>query len=220
LKKQVLVFDVYGTLFNVFSLSKVSEDLFMGKGEEISQLWRKKQLEYSFLRELMGTYVPFEEVTRDALRYTAEVLKCNLTEKNEKILMDEYKSLDLYPEVEKVLRNLSENYTLAIFSNGNRDMLIPLVEQAGISHFFDHIISADEGKNYKPSAAAYRLVTDKYQIEAQDVLFFSSNTWDISGAKTFGFNTAWVNRTGIVMDKLGVSPDITIKDLKEIIRHL
>jgi 2-haloacid dehalogenase len=213
---KAFVFDAYGTLFDVYSVQKACEECFSGKGEEISKIWRQKQLEYSFLRQLMGRYRTFLEVTKDALRYTCNKLEVPLDDKKEEKLINAYLRLTPYEEVQQVLKEL-ENKTLAIFSNGSRDMLEPLVNQYEFSSLLDCVISVDDIKQFKPTPASYALVLDRLGVNREKVLFISSNTWDISGAKNFGFYTAWINRTGEIMDELGVRPDGIYNDLRGIL---
>jgi 2-haloacid dehalogenase len=213
---KAFVFDAYGTLFDVQSVQKACEECFPGKGEEMSRIWREKQLEYSFLRQLMGRYRTFLEVTTDALRYTCTKLGLSLDEKKEKMLMNGYLQLTPYQEVQQVLEEV-KNKTLAIFSNGSRDMLEPLLHQHEFANTFHHVISVDDIKQYKPTPASYMLVLERLRMKREEVLFISSNTWDIVGAKSFGFHTAWINRKGEIMDELGVQPDCIYSDLTGIV---
>ncbi|WP_270181493.1 haloacid dehalogenase type II [Alkalihalobacillus sp. CinArs1] len=211
---KAFVFDAYGTLFDVFSVIEKCEELFPSNGEAISQTWRKKQLEYSYLRQMMGKYRPFSEVTRDALRYAVAEAGQELTHQNEQALLDAYKELHVYEEVAEVLKELkAHNATIAIFSNGSHDMLDPLVEQSPLSEYIDHIISADDVKQYKPTPASYTHVIDSLGIKRDDVLFMSSNGWDISGAANFGFHTAWINRKEQPVEELSLPPTSIYHDL-------
>ncbi|MCA0987664.1 haloacid dehalogenase type II [Guptibacillus algicola] len=211
---KAFVFDAYGTLFDVFSVMEKCEELFPNNGEAISQSWRKKQLEYSYLRQMMGKYRPFSEVTRDALRYAVAETGQDLNAEDEEALLGAYKELEVYEEVPQVLKELKEqNVTVAIFSNGSHDMLDPLVAQSPLSDYIDHIISADDVKQYKPTPASYTHVIDSLKITRQDVLFMSSNGWDISGAANFGFNTAWINRKEQPVEELNLQPSSIYHDL-------
>ncbi|MGG4491494.1 haloacid dehalogenase type II [Metabacillus idriensis] len=218
MKKEIkaFIFDVYGTLFDVHSVKKKGDELYEGKGEELSKVWRQKQLEYSFLRQIMGSYEPFLTITRDSLRYAIRSLELKDSKENEDALLAEYTKLSHYPETEKVLSQLNHK-KLAIFSNGSHDMLNPLIEQSGLSPYFDYVISVDEGKQFKPSPAAYTLVLKELGVNREEVLFMSSNGWDISGAKNFGFRTAWINRGGLPEEELGLSPDTIYSDLNGIL---
>ncbi|MGD6777380.1 haloacid dehalogenase type II [Sutcliffiella horikoshii] len=212
------VFDVYGTLFDVHSVKEKADELFDGKGTEISEIWRRKQLEYSFLRQLMGNYETFSEVTKDSLKYAIKQLAIPFSNKEVESLMVQYTSLHAYDEVQNVLSTLKENgRVLAVFSNGSRDMLEPLVEQAGMKEYFHHIISVDDTKQYKPTPASYTGVLKEIGVKREEVLFMSSNGWDISGAKNFGFHTAWINRNHLPQEELGLAPDYTFDSLDGIL---
>lgn len=216
---KALVFDVYGTLFDVHSVTAKAESLYEGQGQKLSQLWRKKQLEYSTLHEIMGTYKPFSAVTRDALRHTLNELGLKAEQRQEDELMSEYKALTLYPEVSGVLNKLSDKQ-LAVLSNGSRDMLEPLIAGSDINGKMDAIISVDDIKRYKPSPASYGSALERLGLEPGEVLFLSSNGWDVAGAKNFGFQTAWVNRTGQAEEELGIHPDTICQDLNGILEWL
>lgn len=208
------VFDAYGTLFDVFSVTEKCEELFPGNGNTISQTWRKKQLEYSYLRQMMGKYRPFSEITRDALRFAVAEANQELSTHDQEVLLDAYRKLKVYEEAPQVLKELNEQgVTLAIFSNGSHDMLDPLVEQSSLSGLIDYIISADDVKQYKPTPASYTHVLDTLEIKRDNVLFMSSNGWDISGAQSFGFHTAWINRKEQPVEELNLVPNSIYNDL-------
>ncbi|VWX35365.1 haloacid dehalogenase type II [Exiguobacterium oxidotolerans] len=209
---KALVFDVYGTLFDVHAVKAKADELYPEHGADISQVWRQKQLEYSFLRQLNGQYVPFSQVTRDALRYALLQLKLHVTEENIAALMEAYLELSHYEEVEAVLHEMSGKQ-LAVFSNGSHDMLDSLIEQSGLGSLFDHIISVDDIKQYKPTPAAYMHALNTLGLKREEVLFMSSNGWDITGAKSFGFRTAWINRSGLPVEELNLDPDSIYDDL-------
>lgn len=209
---RAFVFDAYGTLFDVLSVSQLGEELFPGKGDKISQDWRQKQLNYFFIRQLMGRYQPFHQITRDALKYALLLNEITFGEEEVNQLMEAYLKLSPYPEVKEVLDN-SKTTTIAIFSNGSKEMLKPLVENTSFSNKIDFLISADEVKQYKPTPAAYNFALEKLNLKREEVLFMSSNTWDIAGAKSFGFHTAWINRNNQEMDILDQQPDKIYKDL-------
>jgi 2-haloacid dehalogenase len=215
---KAFVFDAYGTLFDVHSVIEKCNELFPDKGEEISQVWRQKQLEYSFLRQLMGTYTTFFSITKDALHYACVQVGVDLSDEKEKVLLDAYLELTHYKEVESVLEEL-KSYQTAIFSNGSLDMLSPLVEQSSFRHLLDEVLTVDEVKQFKPTPMAYQLVLQKLGVKREEVLFMSSNPWDIAGATNFGFHTAWINRQDKVMDELGVKPHFVYKDLNGILEH-
>ncbi|MGM0853749.1 MAG: haloacid dehalogenase type II [Bacillota bacterium] len=216
---KAFVFDAYGTLFDVHSVIEKCNQLFPDKGEEISQVWRQKQLEYSFLRQLMGTYTTFFMITKDALHYACKQVEVDLTEEKEKELLDAYLELNNYEEAGSVLEELKP-YQKAIFSNGSLDMLSPLVEQSPFGHLLDEVLTVDEVKQFKPTPMSYQLVLEKLGVRREEVLFMSSNPWDIAGATNFGFYTAWINRKDNVMDELGVKPHFEYRDLTGILEHM
>lgn len=209
---QALVFDVYGTLFDVHSVKEQAEALYPDHGEAISKRWREKQLEYSFLRQLNGQYVPFSQVTQDALRYTLFELKLHVTEEQITTLMETYLTLDVYPEVSSVLETMADK-RLVVFSNGSHDMLDPLIEQSGLADRFEHLVSVDDIKQYKPAPASYMHALNTLGLKREEILFMSSNGWDITGAKSFGFKTAWINRNGLPVEELNLDPDRIYDDL-------
>ncbi|MFZ0369970.1 MAG: haloacid dehalogenase type II [Halobacillus sp.] len=212
---KALVFDAYGTLFDVHSVGKECNEIFPNKGDEISQSWRKKQLEYFFLRQLMERYKPFDEITKDALNYACKENGVELSEENEERLMNAYLELELFEEVENVLKELSDK-KLVVFSNGSVNMIDPLVEQSSTNDYIDEVISADEIKQYKPTPAAYNHALERLDVKREEILFMSSNPWDITGAKSFGFNTAWINRKELVAEELDIQPDSVYSDLSGI----
>jgi 2-haloacid dehalogenase len=213
---KALIFDVYGTLFDVYSVKEKCDEFYPNKGKDISLSWRKKQLEYSFLRQLMGKYDTFSNITKDALRYALKEQNEELDNEKEKVLMEEYLHLSHYSEVENVLKQFHDK-TLAVFSNGSHDMLNPLIQNSGLSYLFDEIISIDDIKQYKPTPASYTLALDILGVKREEVLFMSSNGWDISGAKNFGFNTAWINRNKLPVEELQLEPDKIYSDLNGIL---
>lgn len=219
-KIQAVIFDAYGTLYDVHSVIAASEARWPGHGESLSKLWRAKQLEYSWLHSMMERYVDFRAVTVAALEFACESLKVALDDGVRSELMERYLHLNHFPEVPAALRALKPGRKLVIFSNGSPDMLGPLVENTGLGDLLDGWISADEVRVYKPDPRSYRLVTQKLGLSAGQMLFISSNPWDVAGSKNFGFNVAWVNRGNAVFDKLGVSPDLVLGSLAELPAHL
>ena len=214
---KAFVFDAYGTLFDVFSVTKKCEELYPKKGDQISQTWRKKQLEYSYLRQMMGNYQPFSQVTRDALRYAVEEVGAELTQENEEVLFEAYQQLSVYEEAPQMLKDLkAKGNTLAIFSNGSHDMLDPLVKQSPLAEYLDYVISADDIKQFKPTPASYTHALNFLKLSRENILFMSSNGWDISGAKNFGFNTAWINRNHLPVEQLNLHPDSIYADLSDL----
>lgn len=214
---KAIVFDVYGTLFDVHSVFKKCEEFFPSRGSQLSDLWRTKQLEYAFIQHIIGRYRPFNEITRNSLRFACEQLGVQLTGEKETELLNAYLTLNPYEEVPNTLQQLSENYRLVILSNGTSNMLHPLIEYHHLTPFFSQLISVDDVKQYKPSPAAYMYALDQLNCNREEILFLSSNTWDITGASSFGFQTAWVNRKKVIFDRMGQQPDRIFSNLKELI---
>jgi 2-haloacid dehalogenase len=216
---KALVFDAYGTLFDVHSVAALGEQLFPGTGTALSQLWRSKQLEYTWLRSLMGRYEDFTAVTEAALDYACKVLQLPLDAVKSRQLMAAYNHLELYPDARGALAALS-GLKLAILSNGAPAMLAPLVRKAGLDKTFTAVISVDAVKIFKPAPRVYQLAPDRLGVAAREIGFVSSNYWDAAGAKNFGFNVFWINRAGIQADALGVGPDRVLRQLTELTDHV
>ncbi|MBY6036553.1 haloacid dehalogenase type II [Fictibacillus nanhaiensis] len=211
------VYDAYGTLFDVHSVAEKAESLYKGKGKEISEQWRKKQLEYFMLHQLTGNYKPFSEVTKNALLYTLKNLSLSCNEDDLHDLMNAYLELNVYEEVRETLQTLkNKSKKQTIYSNGTYEMLKPLVEKRELDHLLD-VLSVDDVKQYKPSPIAYKYALETLGVDRNEVLFMSSNFWDITGAASFGFRTAWINRAGLEVDELGIKPDYIFHDLSEIV---
>ena len=208
-----LVFDAYGTLFDVHSVVRRCESCWPGKGQALSALWRAKQLEYSWQRTLMQRYRPFSEVTREALAYACEALGLQLTVAQMEALMGEYLMLSTYPDVGGALARLS-GYKQAILTNGSPDMIEPLVQHSGLR--FDAVLSVDAVKLFKPAPQVYELASTQLTIPASRIGFVSSNCWDAMGAKSFGFTVYWINRAGAPVDRLGFQPDGVLKSLGDL----
>jgi 2-haloacid dehalogenase len=210
-----VVFDAYGTLFDVHSVSQRSETLFPGRGPALSQLWRAKQLEYTWLRSLMGRYEDFESITRAALRYACRALALDWSEPAESALMEQYHRLSPYPEVPAALEALSDR-RLAILSNGSPAMLDAVVRNAGLTGRFQAVLSVDPLRIFKPHPAVYQLAPDALGVSTAEIAFISSNFWDVTGATAFGFRTFWINRAGAQPDELGHRPAAVLGSLTEL----
>lgn len=209
-----LVFDAYGTLFDVHSVTRAAESLFPGKGAALSAAWRAKQLEYTWLRSLMGSYEDFSRVTAASLEWTFEFLQLEAGDAARRALMDEYRRLATFPEVAEALEGLAAKCPLAILSNGHPEMLEAVVDHNGLrERFRGGIISVHSARIFKPVPAVYALVEDKLGLPRTMMGFVSSNGWDAAGAKSFGFRAYWVNRAGAPVERLGVRPDEIVKDL-------
>jgi len=213
---KALAFDAYGTLFDVHSVISACNQNFPDQGAALSQRWRAKQLEYTWLRSLMGRYEDFWQVTESALVFACKSLSLSCPPGTRAQLMEAYLRLDPYTEVREALRALS-NYPLAILSNGSPRMLHAVVKSAGFEGVFSHVISVDEVKIYKPSPRVYQLASQKMSVPETAIGFVSSNSWDVIGAKAFGFWTCWVNRSAAPGDELGVTPDVTVKTLADLV---
>lgn len=215
---EAFVFDAYGTIFDVRSVYANCEAVFPGKGQEITTLWRSKQLEYSWLRSLMGRYEDFWRVTEDGLRYTCHFLGLNSSEGQLERILQSYYHLDVYPDVIPALEKLKERgKKRAILSNGSPSMLNTLAENTGVAGHLDSIISVDEVQRYKPDPLVYALAPARLDIPKEKIGFVSSNAWDVAGAKSFGFTVFWINRSGAPMEELAVQPDHIIGGAGQII---
>lgn len=205
---QAIAFDAYGTLFDVYSIGMLAEKLYPGKGAALSALWRDKQIEYTKLRTLCSMYKPFWEVTQEALIFSCHKLGLDLGVAAHNALMGQYAKLPAFPENMEVLRQLKAlGLKTAILSNGNPQMLEATVKAAGMEGLFNHVLSVDTVKKFKTAPEAYQLAPDVFGLSAKDILFVSSNSWDICGAAWFGYTTFWVNRSAAPFEELGVTPD-------------
>ena len=210
------VFDAYGTLFDVHSVVEAGR-VITGDPVALSTMWRQKQLEYTWLRALMGTYADFWVVTEAALRYTIRRLGLTASEAQVRRLMEAYLSLACFPEVKAALRPLAGR-PRAVLSNGAPSMLAAAVSASGLTPLLEHVISVDRVKTYKPSPLVYALGPETLGVSAGELLFVSSNGWDVAGAKAFGYQVVWCNRTGAPEEELGVRPDLVIDSLEKIPR--
>jgi 2-haloacid dehalogenase len=212
-----LVFDAYGTLFDVHSVTRLAESLFPGKGAALSVAWRSKQLEYTWLRSLMGRYEDFSRVTRSALEWSIEYLQIEADENALRALTEEYRRLATFPEVRGVIESLSQARPLAILSNGHPEMLEAVVDHNGLRSFFrGGILSVHPAHVFKPHTSVYRIAEDELGVPRTMMGFVSSNGWDAAGAKSFGFRAYWVNRGGAPVERLGVRPDAIVANLGEL----
>ncbi len=218
---QAIIFDAYGTLFDVYSIGALAERLFPGKGVAVAELWRDKQIEYTRLRTLSNTYKPFWEVTQDALVFTCRKLGLELTLDAQTQLMGQYAKLQAFPENLGVLQDLkARGLKLAILSNGNPDMLDAAVQAAGMQDLFTQVLSVDSVQKFKTAPEAYQLGPDVLGIAARDSLFVSSNCWDVCGAAWFGYQTFWVNRANAPLEELGVTPNAQGRSLADLQNYI
>jgi 2-haloacid dehalogenase len=218
---QAIVFDAYGTLFDVYSIAALAEKLFPKSGAALAELWRNKQIEYSQLRTLCSTYKPFWEVTQDALVFSCKKLKLELCFDAQNALMGQYAKLQPFPENLAVLQQLKDKgLKLAILSNGNPQMLDAVVKAAGMQGLFNHVLSVDAVKKFKTAPEAYQLAPDVFGLSTRNILFVSSNCWDACGAAWFGYTTFWVNRSTAPLEELGVRPDAEGRNLTELFDYV
>ena len=212
---KAIIFDAYGTLFDVNSAAEKCKDKIGSKWESFSNYWRTTQLEYTWLRSLMKRHKDFWKITEDSLDKSMKVFNINPNMKSE--LLDLYKILSPYPEVKETLQLLKEkNYKLSILSNGTPSLLNELVSSNNLK-VFDDIFSVEEVGIFKPDSKVYDIPVKKYKIEKSEVAFLSANTWDVSGGGNYGFNAIWVNRNNIIFDNLDYSPENQINNLKHLL---
>ena len=213
---KAIIFDAYGTLFDVNSAAEKCKDKIGHKWENVSNYWRTTQLEYTWLRSLMNRYKDFWKITEDSLDKSMKVFNIDISMRNE--LLNLYKKLSPYPEVKKVLNNLKEkNYKIAILSNGTPSLLNELVLSNNLVNAFDDIFSIEDVKIYKPNSKVYNIPINKYQINKDEVAFLSANTWDVSGGGNFGYNSIWVNRNKNIFDNLDYEPKNEIENLTQLL---
>ena len=211
------VFDAYGTLFDVNSAAAKCKEKLGNKWESFANAWRTTQLEYTWLRSLMKNHKNFWEITEDSLDHTMETFKIKKEMRNE--LLDLYKKLSTYPEVEECLQGLKDKkIKIAILSNGTPDLLRELIESNKIQNYFDNIFSIETVGIYKPDSKVYEMPIKNYDCKPENICFMSSNTWDVSGGGLFGYNAVWVNRFNKVFDKLSYKPKFVISNLKELLK--
>ena len=216
MKAKAVVFDAYGTLFDVNSAAKKCKDKIGAKWETFANFWRTTQLEYTWLRSLMKRHKNFWDITEDSLDKSMKVFNINKNMKNE--LLSLYKILSPYPEVREVLENLKKkNFKLAILSNGTPDLLNELVENNKLNNLFDDLFSIEDVKIYKPDPRVYEIPIKKYKIKSDKITFLSANTWDVSGGGNFGYNSIWVNRHNSVFDILDFQPKNEISNLTQLL---
>ena len=216
MKTKSVIFDAYGTLFDVNSAAEKCKDKIGDKWESFANFWRTTQLEYTWLRSLMKRHKDFWQVTEDSLDKSMKVFGVDIGMKND--LLNLYKVLSPYPEVKNVLENLKKkNFKLAILSNGTPALLDRLVQSNNLKDLFDDIFSIESVKVYKPDAKVYNLPLKKYKIKPQEVTFLSANTWDVSGSGNYGYNSVWVNRNNAVFDNLDFKPKNEINNLTQLL---
>ena len=213
---KAIVFDAYGTLFDVNSAAEKCKDKIGNKWENFANFWRTTQLEYTWLRSLMKKHKNFWQITEDSLDKSMETFQIDKSLRND--LLSLYKELSPYPEVKNVLENLKKkSFKLAILSNGTPELLNHLVKSSDLENLFDDIFSVEEVKIYKPDPKVYDIPVNKYKVSKGEIAFLSANTWDVSGAGNYGYNSIWVNRNNSVFDKLDYKPKNEVKNLKQLL---
>ena len=213
---KAIVFDAYGTLFDVNSAAEKCKDKIGDQWETFANYWRTTQLEYTWLRSLMKKHKNFWQITEDSLDKSMETFQIEISLKND--LLSLYKELSPYPEVKSVLENLKKkSFKLAILSNGTPELLNHLVKSSDLENLFDNIFSVEEVKIYKPDPKVYDIPVNKYKVSKGEITFLSANTWDVSGAGNYGYNSIWVNRNNAVFDKLDYKPKNEVKNLKQLL---
>ena len=213
---KAIIFDAYGTLFDVNSAAEKCKNKIGEKWEDFANYWRTTQLEYTWLRSLMNRHKDFWQVTEDSLKKSMEAYKIETSMKND--LLNLYKVLSPFEEVLETLKSLKEKkYKLAILSNGTPELLNELVKTNNLESFFDDIFSIEEVGIYKPDAKVYDIPIKKYGIKKNEVIFLSSNTWDVSGGGNYGYQSIWVNRNKNIFDYLDYKPKNQINSLKDLL---
>ena len=213
---KLIVFDAYGTLFDVNSAAEKCKGKIGHKWDSFANYWRTTQLEYTWLRSLMKKHKDFWQITEDSLDKSMKIFKVDKLMKNE--LLNLYKSLTTYPEVKDVLKKLREkNYKLSILSNGTPKLLDELVKSNGLDNIFNDIFSIEEVGIYKPDSKVYDIPVKKYQVQRNEIVFLSANTWDVSGGGNYGYNAVWVNRNNNIFDNLDYKPKNEINNLTQLL---
>ena len=215
-KPKAILFDAYGTLFDVNSAAEKSKNKIGDKWEAFANYWRTTQLEYTWLRSLMHRHKDFWQITEDSLDKSIKVFNINKDMKTE--LLNLYKKLSPFSEVKETLENLKKkDMKLSILSNGTPELLNTLVVSNKFDTIFDDIFSIEEVKIYKPDSKVYDLPVNKYKIKPNEIIFLSANTWDVSGGGNYGYNSVWVNRNNTVFDNLDYKPFKEIKSLQQLL---
>ncbi len=215
-KVKAVIFDAYGTLFDVNSAAKKCKNQIGDKWEGFANYWRTTQLEYTWLRSLMKRHKDFWKVTEDSLDKSMKVFNINPNMREE--LLSLYKKLSTFPEVNETLKQLkNKKLKLAILSNGSSNLLKELVNSNNLTEIFDDLFSIEEVKIYKPDNKVYEIPINKYKIKPEEIVFLSANTWDVSGGGNYGYQSIWVNRNNNIFDNLDYKPKYEIKNLKQLL---
>ena len=215
-KVKAVIFDAYGTLFDVNSAAEKCKNQIGDKWEGFANYWRTTQLEYTWLRSLMKRHKDFWKITEDSLDKSMKAFKIDTNMREE--LLSLYKKLSTFPEVNETLKQLkNKKIKLAILSNGSPALLNELVDSNNLKEIFDDLFSIEEVKVYKPDSKVYEIPINKYKVKSEEIVFLSSNTWDVSGGGNYGYQSIWVNRNNNIFDNLDYKPKYEIKDLKQLL---
>lgn len=225
---KLIAFDAYGTLFDVYSMGALAEELFPGNGAALALMWRDRQIEYTRLVTMSDPspqgskyYLPFWDLTIRSLRYVCKRMNLELSSANEKRLMDQYAKLTGFADSLNVLKTIKEKgISTAILSNGSREMLATVVQSNGLESYLDKVVTIEDVRLFKTAPQAYELLLKAFPVQKQEVLFVSSNAWDALAAKWFGFDVFWVNRIGHPFEEIGEKPTYEGKSLSEVLEAL
>ncbi len=228
MKYKLIAFDAYGTLFDVYSMGLLAEELFPGNGSALALMWRDRQIEYTRLVTMSDPnpggskyYLPFWDLTIRSLRYVCKRMDLELSSVNEKRLMDQYAKLTGFPDSLNVLKTIKERgIATGILSNGSREMLATVVQSNGLEPYLDKVVTIEEVRLFKTAPQAYELLLKAFPVQKHEVLFVSSNAWDALAAKWFGFDVFWVNRLGHPFEEIGEKPTYEGKSLTEVLEAL
>ncbi|MBI3561842.1 MAG: haloacid dehalogenase type II [Gammaproteobacteria bacterium] len=219
-KIKAIAFDAF-PIFDPRPVFALAEQLFPGKGTELSNAWRTRQFEYQWLRALSGNYADFWQATEESLMFAAELLKLDLTPDKRKLLMEAYLRLKAWPDVPLALKSLkSAGIRLAFLSNATPKILDSGIKNSRLEGVFEHILSTDKIKTYKPDSRAYQMAIDAFGLKKEEILFGAFAGWDAAGAKSFGYTTFWVNRLNLPAERLGASPDAVGQNLNDLVAYV
>ncbi len=222
---KLIAFDAYGTLFDVYSMGRLAEELFPGHGQAFALMWRDRQIEYTRLVTMSDPnphgskyYLPFWELTIRSLRYVCKRMELNLTADKERQLMDQYAKLTGFEDSLSVLKTIKQKgISTAILSNGSREMLATVVESNGLKPYLDQVVTVEEVRLFKTAPQAYALLQEAFLVKKEEILFVSSNAWDALAAKWFGFDVFWVNRLGHPFEEIGEAPNYEGNSLSKVL---
>ena len=224
---KLVAFDAYGTLFDVYSMGQLAEEIFPNQGQALALMWRDRQIEYTRLVTMSDPdprgskhYLPFWELTVRSLRYVCKRLGLNLTPPNEKRLMDQYAKLTGFADSVQVLKELKAKGATAILSNGSREMLATVVQANGLAPYLDKVVTVEDVRLFKTAPQAYELLLKNFPVKKEEILFVSSNAWDALSAKWYGFDVFWVNRLGHPFEEIGEKPDFEGQSLSEVLKQI